>query len=128
MELAGAAREPSALVAIACRVPRFNPKSAGANWFTWTAIGWEAVPARFTTTFAWPVFRLHGTCALIWPPETNTRGAAAPLIVTEVTSPRVVDTGTELDTDSPEASPVPKIEISEPGATSALCPEPAAFT
>jgi len=39
--------------------------------------------------------------------------------VTESTSPSLVETGTELEMDSPAASPLPKMEMSEPGATTA---------
>ena len=104
-------------MAIACSVPRFSPNSAGANWLTCTPIGGEAFPPRVTTTLACPGATPHGTCALIWPSETNTSGAAVPLIVTESTSPSLVDTGMELAVDSAAASPLPKMEIRDPGAT-----------
>src|SRR6266850_724892 len=125
-EPAGPTIVPSALVAIACWVPRLRLKSAGANGSTSTAIGCEATPARLTTTFVCPGVTPQGTCALIRLSDTNTSGAAVPPIVTESTSPSFDDTGTELETDSPEASPLPKIEMSEPGAMIEC--EPAALT
>src|SRR5260221_13540047 len=89
-------------------------------------MGDEATPARLTTTFACPGATPQGTCALILLSDTKTSGAAVPPIITESTSPSFEDTGTELEMDSPEASPLPKIEMSEPGAMTER--EPAALT
>src|SRR5258707_110062 len=96
IEFAGAVNEPSAFVAIACSVPRFRPKSAGANGLTCTLTGADAVPPRVTTTLAGPGLTPQGTCALIWPLETNASGAAVPAMVTEFTSSSVGESGVGL--------------------------------
>src|SRR5260370_6737085 len=128
IEVAGAVNEPSGLVATACSVPRFRPKSAGANGLTCTLIGADAVPRRVTTTLAGPGLTPQGTCAVIWPLETNASGAAVPAMVTEFTSSSVVERGVELAMESALASPLPNIDMREPGATMVLWPEPAALT
>ena len=75
---------------------------------------------RFTITFAGPGTTSHGTCAVIWPSETDMSGAANPFIVTELTSLSAVESGMELATERPAAKPLPKIEMSEPADTVVL--------
>jgi hypothetical protein len=86
-----------------------------------TACDWA--PGRVTTTLAVPETlgsgrTSQGTCAASIFSETNCRGAAMPLKVTE-TSAMVLERGTVSRRASPEARLVPKIEIMEPGATPA---------
>ena len=86
-----------------------------------TACDWA--PGRMTTTLAVPETvgsgrTSQGTCAAIMFSDTNCRGAAMPLKVTE-TSATVVERGTVSRRARPEARLVPKIETMEPGATPA---------
>src|SRR5216684_3896648 len=87
----GAATEPSTFTATACGVPRLKPYSAGENGFTCAITGCELSPLRVTIKFACPGIVSQGAWALIWPAETNFNGAGTPLMVTESTSPSVVE-------------------------------------
>src|ERR1039457_2891072 len=86
-------------------------------------MGADETPLRVTTTCAVPLEpggntgkTCHGNCALICPELTKSKGTGRLLMVT-FTPLNELERGMEPDCESDPARSVPKIEISEPGAT-----------
>jgi len=95
------------LVMAACPAPM--EKIAGATGLTWI-VCWAFAPARFgrfTVTLAEPGGISAGICALIWKGRATSWVAVSPFTWTTGVAPAV-------------AKPVPKIEISPPGAICAV--------
>src|SRR5579864_1457329 len=90
---------------------------AGANCTTWIGTGCDEPTPFVTTRFAFPGTASQGTWMPICVGEAYATGTAVPLIVTEETSLIVVDRGTVPATWILVDSPVPKIEVNDPGET-----------
>src|SRR5262245_29594592 len=114
---AGCATVPSLFTATAAPSPFPDMvKMPGENCATVRFRAADARPSRVTTTVAVPTCGPQGSCALTWLGDTNCSGAGVLLKLTD-TPANELESGTLLAEASADASSVPKMETSEPGAT-----------